>query len=74
MIPDEVGDPAGEHGGLAAPGAGDDQQRAAVMRRGLALGGVEVAEEVVVVGGEGELFHTPDYPRGCGRAMVFGRP
>jgi hypothetical protein len=38
-------DPVGEHARLAAPGPGQDQQRAALVDDGLALGRVETGEE-----------------------------
>jgi hypothetical protein len=42
--PHEAGDPAGEGAGLAAPGAGDDQQVASVVQHGRSLVGVQVVE------------------------------
>jgi hypothetical protein len=42
---DQVGDPGREDLGLAAAGAGDDQQRAVGVGGGLALDGVEVVEQ-----------------------------
>ena len=41
---DEVGDAVGEHPGLARPGAGDDQQRAAAVHDGVELIGIEQVE------------------------------
>ena len=46
--PDEIGDPHREHAGLAAAGAGEDQQRALLVDHRLALGRVE-----------GEDVHAP---------------
>ena len=42
---DQPGDPAGDDLGLAGPGAGDDEQRAAAMRHRPQLVGVESAEQ-----------------------------
>jgi len=42
---DQVGDPVGEHAGLATAGAGEDQQRAVNVRDGLALRWVEALEQ-----------------------------
>src|SRR2546423_1158103 len=56
---DEVGHPAGEDRRLAAPGPRDDEQGAVMVRGSLPLGRVEIAEQVVVVRGEGKLFHIP---------------
>ena len=47
---DQPGDPPGEHPGLARPGAGDDQQRRALVDDGGALGLVETLEELVAGG------------------------
>ena len=46
----QVGDPVGEHPGLARPGAGDDQQRAALVQHRLALLRVEPLEQRLGVG------------------------
>ena len=43
----------GEHAGLARAGAGDDQQRAALVQDGLALLRVEPVEQVGQVGADG---------------------
>ncbi len=43
----QVGDPAGQHRRLARPGAGDDEQRRALVQHRLALLRVEPVEEVV---------------------------
>ena len=59
VLPDEMGNPPGEDCRLATPGPRDDEQGAGMVHGGLPLSGVEVAEQVGVVGGEGELFHTP---------------
>ena len=45
---DQVRDPVGEHARLARAGAGDDEQRPLDVEHGLALGRVEVGEEVLV--------------------------
>ena len=42
---DQPGDPAGDDLGLAGPGAGDDEERAAAMRHRPQLVGVESAEQ-----------------------------
>jgi hypothetical protein len=42
---DEMGDAAGDDGGLAGAGAGDDQQRARIMGGGLALLVIEAVED-----------------------------
>ena len=47
---DQVGDPVGEHAGLARAGAGEDQQRPLAVRDRLALGLVEPREQRVEVG------------------------
>ena len=43
----QVGDPPGQHGRLARPRAGDDEQRRALMQHRLALLGVEPFEKLV---------------------------
>jgi hypothetical protein len=43
----QVGDPPGEHGRLARPRAGDDEQRRALMEHRVALLGVEPCEKLV---------------------------
>ena len=45
VFPDQVGDPVGERPGLAAAGAGDDQDRALGVQDGLALDVVERLEQ-----------------------------
>ena len=45
VFPDQVSDPMGERPGLAAAGAGDDQDRALGMQDGLALDVVERLEQ-----------------------------
>jgi hypothetical protein len=49
----EVGDPVGEHAGLARAGAGEDEQRAVAVRDRLALRRVHPLEEAldVLIGG-----------------------
>ena len=42
----QVGDAAGDDAGLAAAGAGEDQQRALEVRDRLPLGGGQVGEQV----------------------------
>ena len=46
MYLDEVGDPGGQHPGLAASGAGEHKQRSINMGRGLELSGIQFASEV----------------------------
>ena len=46
----QVGDAPGQHRRLAGPGAGDDQQRRALVQHGLALLRVEAVEEGFCVG------------------------
>ena len=48
---DQVGDPVGQHAGLARPGAGQDQQRPVAVGDGLALGLVEPGEQGFELGG-----------------------
>ena len=47
---EQVGDALGQHAGLARPGAGDDEQRAALVQHGLALLGVQAREQLLGVG------------------------
>ena len=44
---DQPGDPAGQHAGLAGPGAGHDEQRRPGVHDGSALGLVEAVEQLV---------------------------
>ena len=48
---EQVGDPVGEHAGLARAGAGQDQQRPLAVRDGVALGLVQTLQEGVDGGG-----------------------
>ena len=68
----QVGDPAGEHPGLARPGAGDDQQRAAAVLDGLALRRVEVGDEVHHLSGPRRLPLGPAV-RCLGVGAALGR-
>ena len=57
---DQVGDPVGQHAGLARAGAGEDQQRALAVGDRLALGLVEPGEQGVELGGgvgHGQIFN-----------------
>ena len=67
---DEPGDPVGQDARLARARAGEDQERPAGMRDGLALGVVEVLEEVVWVG---KLVHSAEHRHGFGGAQSSGR-
>ncbi len=60
----QVGDPPGQHGRLARPGAGDDQQRRALVQHRLALLRVEPVEEFGRSRGESvtcTLMSVPTY-------------
>ena len=57
--PEQVGDPVGEHAGLARAGAGEDQQRALAVGDGVPLRRVQALEEV--------------FDRGVRRHAVRGR-
>ena len=46
----QVGDPMGQHPGLARAGSGQDQQRPLIVGHGLALGLVEAGEKGVEFG------------------------
>ena len=55
--PDQVGDPVGEDAGLPGACPRDDEQRPVDVEHGLALGGVEVGEELLVRGdGHGSML------------------
>ena len=57
---DQIGDPVGEHAGLARPGAGQDQQRPLAVRDGLPLGVVQAGEKGLELGGgvgHGSIFN-----------------
>ena len=54
----QVGDPPGQHRRLAGPGAGDDQQRRALVQHGLALLRVEAVEEVLLLLGRIQIGHV----------------
>ena len=60
---EQVGDPAGEHGGLARPGAGDDQQRRTLVQHRLALLRVEPVKQLVGLGwiGQCTVMSVPTY-------------
>ena len=45
---DQVGDPMGQHAGLARAGSGDDEQRAVDVQDGFALGRIQAGEEIIV--------------------------
>ena len=62
----QVGDPVGEHAGLARAGAGQDQQRPLTVDDRLALGLVEALEELV--GRRGGRHGNHDIPRPGGSA------
>ena len=57
--PDQVRHPVGEHPGLPRARAGDDEQRAVDVEDGLALGRVEVGEELLV-GCDAHCFDASD--------------
>ena len=48
-LADQVGDPPGEHPGLARAGAGDDQHRRALVQHRLALRRVQALQQLVAV-------------------------
>ena len=52
-LPEQVGDPAGQHPGLARSGARHHQQRATGVGDGFALGRVEVVEQIGLPAGSG---------------------
>ena len=65
---DQPGDPVGEHPGLARPGAGDDEQRAALMGDGLRLHRVQTGEQWRRGGGGAHPI------QGIRRLRRLGRP
>ena len=66
---DQVGDAVREHARLPGAGAGDDEQRAVDVQDGLALGRIEVGEEVLV-GRDGSRV---DASGGLGGGLISGR-
>ena len=73
----QVGDAVGQHPGLARAGAGDDEQRAALVEHGLALLGVEPGEQLLGVGARagrrGAAVGTQPGRRGLGPGGHPGR-
>ena len=69
---DQVGDAVGEHARLPRPGAGDHEQRPVDVERGLALGGIELGEELLVRrDGHASMLAAPR--RSPGRRVRTGR-
>ncbi len=63
----------GEHAGLARARAGDDEQRPVDVENGLALGRVQVGEEIIV-GCDGHASDASGPPRGADRSAGTDEP
>ena len=67
---EQVGDALGQHSGLARPGAGDDEERAALVEHGLALLGVQAGEQLLGVGRPAAPAGPPSGPRPAAAASA----